>query len=348
MGRLITPGKALGHLLIEAGINGICVTRPFNKKRLLELGLQEIAISILIDELSVCKSDGNLYCKPLLEDHGVEIAVPNREGRAYDYVVARRNCSIPVISWRDLYQQLPSPPLPAVVVDMSKRNIHTEEELSSLKVQLAITLSVVRRYLWDPHLILSSAGEDVKSWLADMIGNAKIQIRSERPGRILWSMSADKVIILRPDAEKVLTEQEIVEADAFLIGGVVDKIPRPGVSRFLDSAVPWGKPRRIELRGSLVGVPERINRIVEILFKVKFDGMRLEEAILTSMTKKDVYRRLHVEIMRASKGGKKPLSRQHYEMLKTWLPINCRDYLEVATKSGVPVGWDCEGEDNSG
>lgn len=342
MDSIISPGRALRRLLEEAGISRICVARPFNKRRLLESGLQEVAVSMLVDEIPICRVDSKLYCKGLVSDEGILIGAPSRDGDRYEYAVTGKNCVSPAVSWRNIYSLLPNPPLPAVVVDMSKKNIHTEEELSSLKVQIATTLGVVRRYLWDPHLILSSAGDDVRPWLSDVIGKAKIQIRPERPGRILWSMSADKVIILRPDAEKTLTERDVVEADAFLLGGVVDKIPRPGISRFLDSAVPWGKPRRIELRGSLVGVPERINRLVEILFKVRFHGMGMEEAIISSMTKKDMYRRLHVEIMRASRGGREMLERSHYESLRRWLPVTCEEYVEVARKSHVRVGWDCE------
>lgn len=345
--RPTSPREALARLLSEKGISEVCVPRPVNRRRLREQGLQEIAVYMLVEEAGICRARGGLYCKTLSTDMGVEIGVPSREGRSFSYQVSKR-CTTPVLSWQNLYEMLPSPPLPAFVVDLSRRSMHTEEELRSLKVQLALSLSVVRRYLWDPHLILSGADEGVRPWLSDMVGDAKMIISGEKPGKILWNMRADKVIILRPDAEKPLRREEVLEADAFLLGGIVDKIPRPGVSRFLDASVPWGVARRIELRGSLVGVPDRLNRIIEIILRVIFEDAGIEEAVLASMTRRDVRRRLHVEIMRASRGGRVPLDRDHYESLRRWLPIDYREYVEVAEKAGVRLGWDCEGQDNSG
>ncbi|MCE4600796.1 MAG: tRNA (guanine-N1)-methyltransferase [Desulfurococcales archaeon] len=342
MTALLRPGDALAALLVDLGVDRVAVLRPVNRRRLAELGLQELAVEMLVEELDICASREPVPCRVIWEGRGVAVAVPGKGGSCR-YVVGLRNCLRRLLSWRTLREALPANPLPAFVVDLSRLSQHSDEERASLKIQLAMTLTVVRRFLWDPHLILTSAPENAWEWLYPSVGKSKIQVRGERPGRVLWNMNADKVVILRPDAEKVLSEDDIRDADAFLVGGIVDKIPRPGVSRFLDTAVPWGKPRRIELRGSLVGVPDRINRIAEIVFKVRFEGMTLEKAIISSMTRRDVLRRLQVEILRASKGGRLALDRDHYEMLSRWLPVSCRDYLDMARRSGVEVGWECEG-----
>ena len=65
------------------------------------------------------------------------------------------------------------------------------------------------------------------------------------------------------------------------------------------------------------------------------------------MTKRDLIRRLVIEIMRASRGGRRRLGRDHYEYLRSWLPVSCEDYVLAARKARVALGWDCEGTDTS-
>ncbi len=343
---IMRPRTALYNLLFQKGIDCIVDWSPSSRSRLRELGLQAVGLEMLVHERNVCRQRIPSGMRIIGIDDGVKLGVPQRDGIKCHYTIGWRRCDRLVVSWRELLSMLPSPPLPAFVVDLGLLGKHSDEERARLKVQLGITLNVIRMYLWDPHLILTSTPENVRNWLFDVMGNAKVNISREKPGRILWSMGADKVIILRPDASNPLSEDEVRQADAFIIGGIVDRIPRPGVSRYLDASVPWGEPRKILLRGSLLGVPERINRIVEIILKILIDNMSLEEAIVSSMTKRDIQRRLIVEIMRASRGKIGP-TKTHFEALRRWLPITCEDYIQAAKKARVRLGWKCEGKDNS-
>ena len=342
-----TPGTVLARLLQERGVDCVITWIPNNPARIRDLGVQEIAVEMLVYERDICLLPRPQPMRVLSTSRGVIVGVPRREGPPCRYVVWGRRCYRKAVSWRELEALLPNPPLPLFIVDLGMLGRHNEEEKGSLKVQLGVALSVVRRYLWDPHLALTSAGDNVREWLSDVIGRAKITVSQEKPGRVLWSMGADRVIILRPDAEEPLTEDDIRGADAFVLGGVVDKIPRKGASRYLDASVPWGEPRRIELRGSIIGVPDRINRVIEIILRVLFEGLSVEEAVIASMTKRDLIRRLVIEIMRASRGGRKRLGRDHYEYLRSWLPVSCEDYVLAARKARVALGWDCEGADTS-
>ncbi len=338
-----TPRNALLNLMKRREINCLIVWSPENVSRLVDNGLQEAAIEMLVHEKNICLQRKAFPMKPVYREDGVILGVPRREGVDCRYVLGGPRCNKIAISWRELETQLPNPPLPAFVADLGMINKLLDEEVASLKVQLGVALSVVRRYLWDPHLVLTSARENTGEWLFDVMGKAKVTITREKPGRVLWSMGADRVIILRPDAEEPLTVEDVVGADAFVVGGIVDKIPRRGVSKYLDASVPWGEPRKIVLRGSLIGVPDRINRIIEIIFRILFENYSVEEAVIKTMTKRDIMKRLTIEIMKASRGGKKVLDKSHYELLKSWLPITCQDYITAARKARVTLGWKCEG-----
>jgi len=244
------------------------------------------------------------------------------------------------LSWKELLDLLPEPPFPLFVIDVSLKYIHTEEELEKLRLQIAVSLSTIREYLWDRHLAITSADPETSRWLSEYLGRNKTIITDSKPNEVLWSLGADMVVILRPDAPENLTPDDIMKADAFLIGGVVDLMPRRGLSRILDNLVPWGIPRRIALRGSVIGVPERINRIVEILLKARYlyKG-NLEKAIVTSMSKRDVMNRVFVEIMRNSYpcGKVRCVSYDLYKSLRKWLPLSENDFRLAASKAGVQI-----------
>lgn len=346
MPRAYRPVEALRATLAEAGADRVLVAYPANYRRIRRVGLQAVAVDILVHEYVLCRLPEPRPCRPLLVEEGVEVCAPSSRGdaRAGVAVAEPGSCGRVIAEWRDLASMLPNPPLPLYTIDMSYLDMHTEEELASLRVQLSASLTVVREWLWDPHLAL--VGEDpdrIEALLEGMVGRHKITVSRDKPGRLLWAMGADRVVILRPDAPEPLRDAEVRAAQAFLIGGIVDRIPRPGVSRSLDAKVPWGVPRRIELRGSLVGVPHRLNRIVEILLKARFGGMSLEEAILSSMTKRDRVLRAMTEVLRLTRGGRRPVGPWVAERL-AWLRLSCEELRLAVSKARVPVEGEVCGE----
>ncbi len=336
--RRVRPSEALSDALRDAGVGRVMLAYPANRRRLLRLGLQAAAVDMLVHEYSVCKAPPR-RCRVLLSDGRVEIAVPSASaGDECVYVLGARPCERVVVDWRDVAARLPNPPIPSYTIDMSFLDMHTPRELASLRVQLGMSLSVVREWLWDPHLVLAGYDPDrVRELLRPVAGRNKVVVTGDKPGRVLWSMGADRVIILRPDAPEPLRDDEARVADAFLIGGIVDRIPRPGVSRSLDSKVPWGVPRRIELRGSTLGVPHRLNRIIEILLKARFAGLSLEKAIVSSMTRRDRVLRLMRELARASRGSRRRVSLRELESIRRWLPFTCEELMIAARKARVEV-----------
>jgi len=328
------PGEALAAALDDAGVDRVLALYPANRRRLARLGLQALAVDMLVHEYSVCRLREPAPCRPLPGSD--RIALP-RGGVECWYAVVPRCQGQPVVSWTTLLGMLPNPPLPAVAIDLSFTDMHTPDELSSLRVQLSVSLGVVREWLWDPHLVLAGySPSGVEEMLSGLVGRHKVTVAAESPGRVLWAMGADRVIVLRPDAPQALTTEEVRSAHAFVVGGIVDRIPRPAVSRRLDARVPWGVPRRIELRGSVVGVPHRINRIVEIILKARY-AMSLEEAIVSSMTRRDRVLRLMRELSRASHGGRRRVPAGFVEELRGWLAFDCIDLRIAASKARVEV-----------
>ena len=322
--------EALVLSLISRGVRRLGIRVPFSPQKVQELGPQYLAVEMLVREYIVAESmsRGRL----LFSCEGLDI-IGGRGPQEAPYSISRKGH--PVLSWSDLLSMVPDPPIPLIAIDLGMIGIHTEEERNSLRVQLAMSLSTVRRFLWDRHLALTSAPEGLDKWLYPVMGRHKAILTRAKPGEVFWRMKVDRVIILRPDAEERLSGADVLEAEGFLVGGIVDKLPRPGISRFLDTLVPWGEPRRIELRGSTIGVPARINRVVEILLKARYDYMGdLEAAIVSSMSRSDRVNRIFYEL------AKKRLRRARLcDLLEeySWLGATREDILLAARRARVEI-----------
>lgn len=334
------PADALLEILYRESIYKLGSKVWLHRRKLQRLGFQHVAVEALVREHVISGEEppgGSEVYNTVHRDRLFSIFYPPGDLRADASLAPPRDSARPYFTWKDIQELLPNPPLPLFVVDLSLKFVHVEEELTKLKLQIAMSLTTLREYLWDPHLALTSAEPGFIDWTSDMLGHHKATITQSKPSELLWGLDADKVIILRPDAPQPLTGEDVLSADAFLIGGIVDKIPRPGLSRMLDNLVPWGVPRRLELKGSILGVPERINRIIEILLKARYlYSGDVERAIVTTMTRKDIISRVHGEILRASRGRGR-VDWELYHDLKRWLPLKKRDFLEAARKAKVDL-----------
>ena len=345
------PRDALLKLMKDKGLHRLTSSMWLHRKRLERLGFQYVAVEMLVREAFInagIREDLRVVFSEEFGGEQFEILLGKGGSRADSILSDRRIPGAPTfISWRELSELLPDPPFPLFIVDMSLRYIHTDEELERLRLQILVSLGVIREYLWDRHFAVTSADKESQEWLRTYMGSNKAVVTDTRPNELLWSLGADSVIILRPDAPQTLDGEDVMKANAFLIGGVVDLIPRKGVSRVLDNLVPWGIPRRLSLRGSIIGVPERINRIIEILLKARYiyDG-DVEKAIISAMTKRDIQKRLFVEIMRAARGhgDRRYVTWDYYYELKSWLPITPSDFLEAAKKTKVSVRGEPPGD----
>lgn len=231
---------------------------------------------------------------------------------------------------------------PLIVVDLGLIGMHRDRELRSLRVQVGASLGVVRRYLWDRHLLLSGTRPGVIEWLRAFMGRGLFDY-SSLPGDEAASLrGANKIIVLDPSAESELSGEDIINADAFIIGGIVDIVPRPGATQRLGLRG-LGEPRKIVLRGSTVGVPSRIPQVVEIIMRARFETCGdVEEAVRRTMSPRDARLRAFVELMRWSRGKKRKVPISFYHELKKWLPISIRDFVRAAKMAKMDIVWDEE------
>jgi tRNA (adenine9-N1/guanine9-N1)-methyltransferase len=337
------PLTALFEILMGKGVYRLGFKPFYELKRLETLGFQYVAVEMLVNEYNIVY-DPAFKGKVAREDsyRGVKFKLFVKDGDLRpDAIISHRvSQTKALVTWREVAELLPTPPLPLFVVDFSILSSQETIDVASIKIQVEECIERVREYLWDPHLAITSADKSMADWIHSVAGKNKIIITPSKPSELLWSMDADKVTIIRQDAPHPLTPNDVLSSDAFLIGGVQDSVSRPGMGRVFDNLVPWGIPRRIELKGSVVGVPDKVNKIVEILLKARYKyGGEVERAVISSMTKKNVITRLYSEIVKRTErsGGEQYVSIETYYDIAKWLPITREDFIKVAEKAGVKV-----------
>ncbi len=227
---------------------------------------------------------------------------------------------------------------PLIVIDLSLFLEHVHpSELLSLRSQIAASLGIIRRFLWDRHLLLTCVREGVYEWLSVLLGKAKIQYTSLPTSEALEVRGIRRIIVLDPYAEEPLTQKDLVYAEAFVLGGVVDKIARPGSTARIARSIHNAERRKIVLRGMLHGVPNRINSIVEILLKALYvyNG-NMEKSIIDTMSKRDIRLRAYIEIARFS-GHNRSISWDFFCELRRWLPLTIDDFIRAARMAHVSI-----------
>ncbi len=310
--------------------------RPGKKRRLLD-PVQWLAVDLLTRHGGFVEAV--VRGRPFyLEEHrGAAIVLGSGRGGYVFQTAYRRGVGGP--AWESLVAYRPRP---LVVVDFTALAWHRHgSEYSSLRRQTGSVLGAVREYLWDAHLVLTSLPPGAGKWLEGFMASKWVVKTSLHAEEYLSSLGVppSRVIALDPGAEEPLTGRDVVEAEAFILGGIVDKIPWKNLTGMvLEVAAPRAERRKILLRGSSVGVPHRLNILVSILLSARYRYCGgIEKAIVEHMARRDKRMRLHRELLLATKGGRKPATRSLFEELSKWLPITWRDYVAVAKTLGVRV-----------
>ncbi len=222
---------------------------------------------------------------------------------------------------------------PFVVIDCSLKHIHTEKELLSLRKQIQKTLSVVRKYIWDDRLVVAGFDVDISCRKYPSVED------------FLSEMNFERVVILDPNADGVFDGEK---AECYIIGGIVDKSGnKKGATEKIYRRIEENgfqvERRKILLRGDVVGVPDRVNHIAEIVLKCILDGMDVEKAVYDVQNRKIARWRLRKEIARNAKkvevSGKKfrVIERSFFDGVRKWLKVNEDDFYRCARDMGVMV-----------
>ncbi|RLG88685.1 MAG: hypothetical protein DRO15_02275 [Thermoprotei archaeon] len=297
--------SVLAELLLEHGWRKLLVPLKYICKK--NSILQHIAIDILLDKICICP--GHRTSKTLSKELGIQIL--GFRGNDYsDSVVIKKKQITPTLLSKCICKEALiqlAPISPIFIIDMSLWNLHYDDEKRELIEQLLITLNVVRQYLWDRCLIITNPCPEFLSMFSKATKGMRIQINIQNTStkRLLEDLDlVEKAVVLDPYANEDLTDDEVIKFKVFIIGGILDKgnrMPRATTKLYYSEQLNELEiPRkRITLRGAIVGVPERINRIVQILLKNIIEGYSLEKAIVTSMTKSDKIMRILYEIQKA-------------------------------------------------
>lgn len=268
-----------------------------------------------------------------------EFRIREGEGKYRFDLDGRRIESCRYIAWRfsdgigveEIREELEK--FPYIVVDCSLKDIHIEKELKSLVNQIQKTLSVVRRYMWDGKLVIAGMRTPVS---APHYPSVEDFLRENNP---------EKVILLDPNAEEIFRGDV---ADCYIIGGIVDKVGnKAGATELIYRRLIGNgfrvERRKILLRGEVVGVPDRINHIAEIVLKSVLDGIDVERAIYEVQNRKIARWRLRKEIARKCSrvvvNGRRfrVIEKSFFDEVRAWLNVIEDDFYRCARDMGVIV-----------
>ncbi len=254
-------GKLLAKNLLDQGINSVYYNankRPF---------LQKIAVDILLKNLGVV--EGEYYGFLAAEELGIGILKGKGKEKS-NFSLAKNGKSI--------LDNFPRTPL--FIVDTGFWDRHSNKEKKKLILQLLLTISVIRKYLWDYNISVEHPPPNLEE---------KLGIKN----KIRYNVSPiGKTIVLNPYGDVVANEDIIRNTDTFVIGGILDDTGWKNATTELAEKFHYNFPQvRIELRGSKVGVPDRINKIVNIILEV-IEGKSLEDSIIENQSNADKYLRL--------------------------------------------------------
>ena len=226
--------------------------------------LQHLAIKMLLRNYGLIDTDINAL--KVKEEEGIQLFKGRGEEKV-KYLFGKGGKKV----------EIPLPKYPLIVIDMGLFNELEEEEKKKTLLQVEVTLSVIRKWLWDGNLAL------IHSSLPLSIGKVKI----------INDIESDNCIVLDPYGDTVADEDVIRSTDIFIIGGIVDKGRRLkyATSKLAEKYNYPCKRVKIMLRNSIVGVPDEINKIVNIVLKVKFGG-KLEDTIIENQSKSDKISRI--------------------------------------------------------
>ncbi|WFO75829.1 hypothetical protein J4526_02915 [Desulfurococcaceae archaeon MEX13E-LK6-19] len=195
------------------------------------------------------------------------------------------------VIYEDIERILPSKPL--FLVLNSLYHEHTLSDRKRLGLQLGLMVNVVRRWLWDRHLVFVDTPQELISVIE----------KHAKPNRVLYLTRQEvcniindtkHVVALDPYAEEALNEKVVLNSSIFIIGGIVDrdkplKKATTKLINMLEKECNLSiNSYHIEIDGIKMAVPHRLNRVLEILLKVLIDRMTLREAVISVMTNRDI------------------------------------------------------------
>ena len=324
-------GNQLLNYLRNLGIHRLCIPRRLKCNYYLP---QCIAINLLLGRYVLCL--GGYGGHQVLRVDDAEILTSSGPGEppCDVYLTKPENCQASLEPLMDL------PKRPRFIIDLSLWRDHTDSEKNELVEQVLASIGVVRRYLWDSNLELTNVPDEFLERFNKFARGFRHGVIIRQSGPIIHG----NAVMLDPDGDCVLNEEVVRSTDAFIIGGIVDKERRVrGETARLYRLLGLNVPRcRIELRGSIIGVPDRINKVIEVILLTLFETGNVEEAIIRVMARRDRVNRLFYEIQRAAyrlrrEGGTVLVMPRSMLSRINWVSASDREVEAALRKSHVYV-----------
>ncbi len=349
-------GEFLANELKKRGISELHVDKRVLRK-LIESKvdyLQWLSILLLQNRARICVDDYR-DGEVIYERFGVKLL--HGRGNVRSRFYARWRDSECPVEIEDIYKSLREYSRELrrkilFIIDLSFWNEHTEIEKKELIEQIIMSIKLIRSYLYDTCLVLTSCCEDFTQYFNKLNRNMyhEVEITSQDLRRYLMKIVREhRVAMLDPEGDHVLTDVDARSYTAYIIGGIIDKerVDKYGTYRLynLYRLYELNIPRfRICLDCSIIGVPDRINRIIEIVIKSALLGKSVREAILEAQSKKDRIYRWYYEIQKYSKKivkdgkvVKHVVSRDLLNKLMSLYPISDKDINKIFRSLNVEI-----------
>jgi len=323
---MITLAEVFKRSLMERGINRVgSLSKRFRKSRNV---FQDMGLAVYYGEGIIAK---------LPEPTTMAWDLSGRivSGSNYAYVPScMANRFKRVLTSEALASALPE--WPKIVIDLSFWDRHTPKEKKKLCLQITQAYGLVKNRFTGRELVVTNVGEEFKRLFYGPL--KKLTIYRGPTWEYLKKEGIERIVLLDPWAERDLSEKDLREK-AFVIGGIVDmggskRKTTPKIGEALEVNDIQVLRRRISLRGNVVGVPDRINRIVGIILDM-MKGLDMERAVYINQEPLHARWRLRVELpkcvimYRIDGRDYRVLRRKVYEEYSKWLKIRWKDFVKV-------------------
>lgn len=237
-------------------------------------------------------------------------------------------CKDPILKREDLLKRVN---FPYMVIDCSFFDYHSEKEKRKIVLQIQQSLSTIRKFMWDERLVVTHK-------------DLGLGVYYPSTSKFIKDMGFKRVVLLDPNGEEIFNGQK---ADCYVIGGIVDKSgnKKGWTSKIGERLKKDGidfESLRIELRGDVIGVPDRINTIVEIVLRVVLDGEDVESAVRSVQSHLVARWRLRKELpkrtVRIDVNGKpfRVVRKSEFKRFD-WLNLRKKDFYDVCVELGYIV-----------
>ncbi|MEM0340615.1 MAG: hypothetical protein QXN05_00350 [Acidilobaceae archaeon] len=345
--------KTLREVFLEVlelkGIHDVGVRLVSNQNVLFKYGFQKVALEVLLNDAVLCYESvlGEVLRTESLSQQTFRIVVPPGQVKADVALVRRHKCLEKIVISREALAKLTSQEVrPFFIVDLGALKGRESLELRDfffegvdLDVDIATAIEYIRRYVWDENLVITSSIPKLLEALEKSVGHNRVILTSRSSAEFLWSRGIDRVAVITKTASKALTPEEVYSYDAYVLPVAHNEDDFRSRS-FLESLVPWGKLRRIELKGSNVGVPTRPSRLLCVLLKAIYEFRGdVDKAVISCMSFRDMRRRLlkelEVRAKRSLMGSYVTL--EDYSEISSWLPISLQEFRRACELLGLKI-----------